>query len=112
MIVNLEDSFKIVFKYLKLARLMHTIHERKNSYQIIVDGPLSLFSHTIKYGTHMSRFLPALILANKWEMQARINIQNKIKLFYLNNESGLYSYYQYENPFDSSVEEAFFINYS
>ncbi|MBD3288392.1 DUF790 family protein [candidate division KSB1 bacterium] len=108
MTIRLHDSYKIVFRYLKLSRLMHRIYPLENGYGIYVDGPLSLFSRTIKYGIHLAKFLPGLLLAEKWDMRASIRLRDQDVFFPLNQDCGLHSHYRDAHPFDSSVEEMFY----
>lgn len=101
------DSYKTIFHYIKLAGLMHTIQKQKDHYFIYIDGPFSLFRRTQKYGIHLARFLPGLMLAKRWRMRADIDTPNGQRFFHLDHASGLVSYYKKENPFDSSIEESF-----
>ena len=105
--VRLWDSFKVVLRYLKLAGLMHHIMPEGESYRILVDGPVSLFQRTRRYGVNMSRFLPGLLLAQKWQMLAEISTPSGEKRFYLDQNCGLSSHYGRDDPFDSKVEAAF-----
>jgi predicted nuclease of restriction endonuclease-like RecB superfamily len=106
--VRIWDSYKTVFHYLKLAQLMHKIQKVGEAYRIIVDGPFSLFRRTQKYGVNLARFLPGLILATKWQMRAEINTEEGRRVFRLDQNCGLHSYYMKDHPFDSRVEEAFY----
>ncbi|HYY41547.1 MAG TPA: DUF790 family protein, partial [Pyrinomonadaceae bacterium] len=54
-------------------RLLHTIKGRAEAgYEVRVDGPLSLFQRSQKYGVQMAVFLPALLLCAGWRMRAEI----------------------------------------
>lgn len=110
--IKIWDSFKTVFRYLKLAQLMHKIHNKDSQYHIRVDGPFALFRRTQKYGVNLSRFLPGLILANKWQMSAWIQTEQGQRHFTLDQNCGLTSHYTKENPFDSKVEETFYNNFN
>ena len=110
--VRVWDTFKTVFRYLKLAQLMHKITKDGESYQIEIDGPFSLFKRTQKYGVNLARFLPGLLLAQKWQMTAQVNTEEGERYFYLDQNCGLTTHYRKENPFDSSVEEAFYNNFN
>lgn len=110
--VRIWDHFRTVFQYLKLAGLMHHITSEPGGYRILVDGPVSLFQRTRRYGVNMARFLPGLLLAEKWQMQADIATPQGSKRFYLDQECGLTTYYAQENPFDSRVEETFYAQFS
>ncbi|MBN1483017.1 DUF790 family protein [candidate division KSB1 bacterium] len=109
--VWLWDSYKTVFHFLKLARLMHRMQKQDDHFYIQIDGPLALFRKTFKYGTNLARFLPGVLLANRWEMSAEISTEKGVRWFRLNQNSGLVSYYKSADPFDSSIEAAFYASF-
>lgn len=105
----LSKDFKTIFKYIKLAQLMYEIQPLSPAgYEVILDGPASLLRHTQKYGIHMARFLPGLLLTSGWRMSALIDTEKGPRTFRLDDTCGLHTYYGKEHPFDSSVEEKFF----
>jgi predicted nuclease of restriction endonuclease-like RecB superfamily len=105
----LRGDFKTVFKYIKLAQLIHEIRPiATGGYEIMLNGPASILRRTQKYGIHMALFLPALLLATGWRMSALIDTEKGPKTFFLDDTCGLHTYYRKEHPFDSSVEEKFF----
>lgn len=109
MVIEVFDSYRPVFKYIKLARLMHEIKTIPGGYRIYLDGPMSLFSNTERYGIGMAKLLPALLKAKKWRMEAVVNTSHwNRKIFRLDNTCGLQSHYKDEPVFDSTAEEAFF----
>lgn len=108
MIVDVNDNYRMVFKYLKLARLMHAIKPREGGYRIDIDGPVSLFSNTERYGVNMARLLPAIIKCEDWRLAAKVNVGSEEKLFRLSPRAGLKSHYRDEPVFDSAPEEAFY----
>ncbi len=110
--VKVWDGYKIIFRYLKLAQLIHKVHKEDDHYLIEIDGPFSLFRKTQKYGVNLARFLPALLLADKWQMWAWVNTYEGERCFVLDQNCGLVSHYKKGHPFDSSVEEAFYNNFS
>jgi predicted nuclease of restriction endonuclease-like RecB superfamily len=111
MIIDVADSYRTVFKYIKLARLMHTITPRDKGYRIAVDGPLSLFSSVERYGVNMARLLPAVLKCEDWRLAAKVNLGDSERLFRLSPRTGLKSHYRDEPQFDSSAEEAFFTKF-
>ena len=108
MIVDVFDSYRTVFKYVKLARLMHYITPRDGGYRIEIDGPMSLFSNVERYGIAMARLLPAVLKCKKWRLAAKTNVGGVEKLFRLMPGDGLKSHYRDEPEFDSSAEKAFY----
>ena len=105
----IRKDFRAVFKYIKLAQLIHEIHPvATGGYEILLNGPASVLRHTRKYGIHMARFLPGLLLAKRWRMSALIDTEKGPKTFSLDDSCGLHTYYRKVQPFDSSIEEKFF----
>ena len=112
MIVDVGDSYRTVFKYIKLARLMHSIRPHGDGYRIDIDGPLSLFSSVERYGIAMAKLLPAVLKCENWRLAAKVNVDGQEKLFRLSPRNGLKSHYRDEPVFDSAPEEAFFAKFA
>ena len=108
MIIDVNDNYRTLFKYIKLARLMHSIKPRDGGYRIDIDGPLSLFSNVERYGIAMAKLLPAVLKCNEWRLAAKVNAGEGERLFRLSPRTGLKSHYRDEPVFDSSPEEAFY----
>jgi uncharacterized protein len=71
------DSYRELFSAIKAYRLIHTIRgSAASGYEVRLDGPVSIFHHSQKYGIQMAVFLPALLLCVNWRMRARIVEQN------------------------------------
>jgi predicted nuclease of restriction endonuclease-like RecB superfamily len=68
-----QESYRELFSAIKAYRLIHTIRGNSSAgYEVRLDGPVSIFHHSQKYGIQMAVFLPALLLCKNWRMQARI----------------------------------------
>lgn len=108
--IRLKSHYRIVFQYIKLARLMHWIRplQPEQGYEIIINGPASLLAQTQRYGVRMAVFLPGLILAENWSMHAEIHTADGRKHFYLDHRCGLTSHYSDRPPFDSAIEQNFY----
>ncbi len=86
-----------LFRWLKFHRLLHRIENTsQGGYQIHVDGPMSLFSATNKYGLQMALFLPALLLRRDFRLDAELRWgpKREPKRFQLRSTDGLVSHYQ------------------
>jgi predicted nuclease of restriction endonuclease-like RecB superfamily len=70
--VKVSDNWKDVLRAVKFAGLMYTAETRGGAFQITVEGPLSLFKLTQRYGTSMARVLPSIVEARDWEINASI----------------------------------------
>ena len=68
-----REDYRELFSAIKAYRLIHTIKgDPASGYQVRLDGPVSMFHRSQKYGVQMAVFLPALLLCKGWEMRAEI----------------------------------------
>ena len=117
--IRVWDHFGTVFSYMKLFGLMHRIYpidedgtrvastDLAAGYEAELDGPVSLFRKSQKYGIRMANFLPALPLCDRWEMCAEIldeGLAGDTNQFTLDHTDGLVSHYSTGQRFDSDVE--------
>jgi hypothetical protein len=107
LIIDIEDSYQDVFRYIKLCRLMHIITRRERGYRIELDGPLSLLRGTMRYGLKMAVFLPALALCRTWRMEAVIVKNGERLIFSLDDQSNLVSHFRRFPLYDSQLERGF-----
>jgi len=108
--VEIHDTFKDFWKYLKLFKLMFWSEPIEGGYHVTLDGPISPFVRsTTRYGRQMAAFLPALLLCNQWQMQANIRMsQFEDELLYqLDHTSTLPSVFKRSGEFDSKMEISF-----
>ncbi|MBN9119015.1 MAG: DUF790 family protein [Planctomycetes bacterium] len=87
--------FRQLFRAVKFHRLICTIQETPgNSYKLTLDGPLSLFSSTNKYGLQLALFLPTLLHCKAFDLRANVRwgAERKEKLFQLSGLDGLKSH--------------------
>ena len=79
-------AYRQVFRALKFHQLIHRIHSQEDGHTTIeVDGPLSLFSNAKRYGVAMARFLPTLVLSDRWCLEADL-VWGKEKFSYFKAE--------------------------
>ncbi|EDN72515.1 conserved hypothetical protein [Beggiatoa sp. SS] len=106
-----RDSYKDIFKYIKLFKLMHTVYPIPQAgYNIILHGPLSPFvKSTMRYGLQFAKFLPALLLCKTWRMDAQVQPSDfQQPLHYtLDDRTPLRSHFKASNLFDSRLESDF-----
>ncbi|HEX8746769.1 MAG TPA: DUF790 family protein [Pyrinomonadaceae bacterium] len=68
-----REDYRELFSAIKAYRLIHTIRgDAHAGYQLRLDGPVSMFHRSQKYGVQMAVFLPALLMCKGWEMRAEI----------------------------------------
>lgn len=111
--IILKSDYRVVFQYIKLAHLLHWIKPLKTrGYEIVLEGPASLFRNTQRYGIRMANFLPGLLLAKNWKMSVDIDTYDGDREFSLSQNCGLTTHYSDIPLFDSRIEENFFNKFS
>ncbi len=121
--VEIYDSFKEFWRYLKLFKIMFLASEiPEGGYRVVLSGPLSDFVETERYGVSYAEFLPAILLGQRWNLVARIkphthsqsrsdalaSVQEQAHLLYrLDHTCGLHSHYRKGRLYDSSLERVF-----
>jgi uncharacterized protein len=123
---------------------LHTIDDNSNNDNDIlcsIDGPLSIFKLTDRYGTSIAKLLPSIIVTGNWSLRASIvrktaTMGKKIYEFILSSvestsfpvENDLFAYYNdnfkntaseklsysassHADPFDSNVEQKFALKF-
>jgi predicted nuclease of restriction endonuclease-like RecB superfamily len=87
--------YRQLLRLVKFHRLICEIERTgDNCYQLHLDGPLSLFSATQKYGLQLALFLPAVLLCRDFEVNAELRwgSERKPKTFVLTPADRLVSY--------------------
>ncbi|HEY0405420.1 MAG TPA: DUF790 family protein [Pyrinomonadaceae bacterium] len=70
------EHYRRLFGAIKAYRLIHTIKgSAAEGYEIRLDGPLSMFHRSQKYGIQMAVFLPALLNCINWRVRAEISMK-------------------------------------
>jgi predicted nuclease of restriction endonuclease-like RecB superfamily len=90
------QRYRQLLRLVKFHRLVCDMEKTgPDSYQLHLDGPLSLFSATQKYGLQLALFLPAVLLCRDFELRAELRwgAQRRPKTFTLTSNEGLVSHY-------------------
>ncbi len=65
--------YRQIFRRLKFHRLLYRVEgSMRDGYVFQIDGPLSLFSATTRYGLQVAWFLPALLLCADFRLEAEL----------------------------------------
>lgn len=83
-----------LFRKIKFFRLMHRVKADGEGFKITLDGPISLFKSSGKYGIQMASFLPTLLHFKDWSLVADLQWGPKRRAlkFKLDPEAGLRSH--------------------
>ncbi|MBS7649013.1 DUF790 family protein, partial [Candidatus Bathyarchaeota archaeon] len=65
-------NWKFVFRRIKHLGLMYSAEARPEGFYVVVDGPLSLFKLTERYGTSIAKLLPSIVEAGGWRLRANV----------------------------------------
>jgi uncharacterized protein len=111
---NDPGEYKLMFKYLKLFRLMTYIEgEADQGFTITIDGPASLFKASTRYGVDIAKLVPAILHVTRWQLTAQLQWKNPYtqtlqeKSYSLSDRCDLVSHYPPGKPYDSMLEQAF-----
>jgi uncharacterized protein len=85
-------SYRYLFRTLKFLRLLPVITRApdRHGYTIEIDGPLSLFQASARYGLQLALALPAIAACDAWELEAdlRWGAERRPLLFRLAGRAG------------------------
>lgn len=116
-----SGNWKNIFRSLKWLGLMYSIEKTQgsssSSFQAVsLDGPMSLFKMTDRYGTAVARLLPEIVKSDSWTIKAELVERKKNRILSFEESSehlrGMLiaqegAETQDRMQFDSSVEERF-----
>lgn len=114
--INFSTSgkWKDIFREIKRLGLMYVIQKEGDGYKVFVEGPLSMFRMTDRYGASFVRLIAPVIGSDKWSIQAEILAKNRKNVYMLELSSqetaGILEDADPHTPtptFDSSIEERF-----
>jgi predicted nuclease of restriction endonuclease-like RecB superfamily len=102
---------RLVFHYVKLLGLVYSLETLESGYRITLDGPLSIFGGTRKYGLRIAKLLPGLLLTSPWRLSADVVWKGRQAELALDSESsGIGGHYRGPKDLDlddGGVREAF-----
>ena len=90
------QRYRQLLRRVKFHRLLCEMERvGENTWRLHLDGPLSLFSATQKYGLQLALFFPAVLLCRDFEVRAELRWgpQRKPKVFLATPSDGLTSHY-------------------
>ena len=111
---NVPGEYKLLFRYLKLFGLMTYVEgDADHGFTITIDGPVSLFKPSTRYGLAIAKLIPALLHVTKWSLNATLQMRDpytgtwKSGRFSLKDDCGLVTHYPPGKPYDSMLEASF-----
>ena len=112
--VTLHDDraahVRSLFRIIKFHRLMHRAHRTDSGgWAITLDGPLSLFKQTQRYGIQLALFLPELCHCQDWSLEADVHHgpEKRPAKLVLSHKTGLVSHTRPKGTWESEEERHF-----
>ena len=109
--IQLEDNYQPVFRKIKQLGLIYNIQDDK----ISLEGPISLFKLTEKYGSAFAKLLLTIMESSRWSLKASISRKTfqgkRIYDFTLDHTQGPFFGTESETAeigFDSAIEKEFY----
>jgi uncharacterized protein len=104
-----EADVRLIFHYVKLLGLIYNLEPTTRGYRLRLDGPLSLFGSTRKYGLRLAKLIPGLLLTGPWQLHASVSWKGREAVLELDSEApGLASHYKgLADAGEGDVREAF-----
>jgi predicted nuclease of restriction endonuclease-like RecB superfamily len=85
---------RLVFHYVKTLGLIYDLEPLSRGHRLRLDGPLSIFGGTRRYGLRLAKFLPGLLLTSPWKLSANVDWKGRDAVLELDSETaGLDSHY-------------------
>lgn len=89
-------SLRQLLKYLRFNKLLAKIsfdYKKRKTFEMEIDGPLSLFLQTQKYGLNLANFFPAVLHQTSWDLHADVRIhKNRTHILQLDQSCGIRSH--------------------
>ena len=99
-----------LFRYVKFHQLIHTAVRDGKVLTLRLDGPMSLFTQSSRYGMQLANFFPGLLLQEcNWSLEATVlwtKAQHRKRLS-LTHEGGLQSHYLDRGAYRTREQEWF-----
>ena len=83
-----------LFRHVKFHGLMYRVTPLDDGYELHLDGPASLLRLNTRYGMSLARWFPALLLQDRWELEAEVRWTKRRlrKKLQLSSELGMRSH--------------------
>lgn len=100
---------RALFRIVKFHRLMHRAERTAGGWTLHLDGPLSLFRQTQRYGLQLALFLPALCHCPEWSLEADVawGPQRLPMSFAADHKTGLVTHGKDRGTWESEEERHF-----
>src|SRR2546428_3475413 len=74
-------NWKNIFRDVKRFGLIYSVERGNGGFKVSLDGPLSLFKMTERYGTSIAKILPQIVASDSWSIRAEILARSRGRVY-------------------------------
>jgi predicted nuclease of restriction endonuclease-like RecB superfamily len=104
-----SGNWQRIFRAIKYYGLMYMAYRRSGVTYVKLNGSISIFKLTRRYGTALAKVIPEVVRGSPWRMEAKILRSNRLLTFRIDSQrhGWLFPELQAAEEYDSAVEEEF-----
>ena len=76
-----SGNWKNIFRDVKRFGLIYSVERGSAGFKVSLDGPLSLFKMTERYGTSIAKILPQIVASDSWSIWAEILARSRGRVY-------------------------------
>src|SRR5712691_11881629 len=76
-----SGNWKNIFRDVKRFGLIYSVERGNDGFRVSLDGPLSLFKMTERYGTSIAKILPQIVASDSWNIRAEILARSRGRVY-------------------------------
>src|SRR3989442_11981741 len=76
-----SGNWKNIFRDVKRFGLIYSVERGSDGFKVSLDGPLSLFKMTERYGTSIAKILPQIVASDSWSIRAEILARSRGRVY-------------------------------
>ena len=83
-----SGNWKNIFRDVKRFGLIYSVEKGNDGFKVSLDGPLSLFKMTERYGTSIAKILSQIVASDSWSIKAEILARSRGRVYTFEADSG------------------------
>src|SRR5947209_15061621 len=83
-----SGNWKNIFRDVKRFGLIYSVERGNDGFKVSLDGPLSLFKMTERYGTSIAKILPQIVASDSWSIRAEILARSRGRVYIFEADGG------------------------
>ena len=83
-----SGNWKNIFRDVKRFGLIYSVERGSDGFKVSLDGPLSLFKMTERYGTSIAKILPQIVASDSWSIRAEVLARSRGRVYTFEADGG------------------------